>query len=52
MGVPLTSSVVIYIVFGNALPGMLFGALFWRKGLEAAIIAHALAHAISVAVGV
>ncbi|MEO7254830.1 MAG: CPBP family glutamic-type intramembrane protease [Casimicrobium sp.] len=52
MGVPLTASVVTYIVFGNSLPGMLFGALFWRKGLEAAIIAHALAHAISVAMGV
>ena len=51
MGVPLTAPVVAYIIFGNAVPGMLFGALFWRKGLEAAIIAHALAHAISVAAG-
>ena len=52
MGVPLTGPVVAYIIFGNAIPGMLFGALFWLKGLEAAIIAHALAHAISVAAGV
>ena len=52
MGVPLTAPVVAYIIFGNAVPGMLFGALFWRKGLEAAIIAHALAHAISVAAGI
>ena len=52
MGVPLTAPVVAYIVFGNAAPGMLFGALFWRKGLEASIIAHALAHALSVAMGV
>ena len=51
MGVPLTAPVLAYIIFGNAVPGMLFGALFWRKGLEAAIIAHALAHAISVAAG-
>ncbi len=48
MGVPLTAPVIAYIIFGNAVPGMLFGALFWRKGLEAAIIAHALAHAISI----
>ncbi len=52
MGVPLTAPVVAYIIFGNAIPGMLFGALFWRKGLEASIIAHALAHAVSVAAGV
>ena len=52
MGVPLSASVVTYIVLGNAVPGMLFGVLFWRKGLEASIIAHALAHAISVAIGV
>ncbi len=51
MGVPLTASVVTYIILGNAVPGMLFGALFWRKGLEASIIAHALAHAISGAIG-
>lgn len=52
MGVPLTAPVVVYIIFGNAVPGMLFGALFWRRGLEASIIAHALAHAISVAAGI
>jgi hypothetical protein len=28
----------------NFLPGMLFGWLFWRRGLEAAMIAHAAAH--------
>lgn len=28
----------------NFIPGMLFGWLFWRRGLEAAMMAHALAH--------
>lgn len=31
----------------NFLPGMLFGWLYWRRGLEAAMIAHALAHLLS-----
>ena len=34
---------------GNFIPGMLFGWLYWRRGLEAAIIAHALAHLLSTA---
>lgn len=35
------------VIAGNAVPGLLFGWLFWRKGLEAAMLAHALAHLIS-----
>lgn len=35
---------VLMVIVGNALPGLLFGWLFWRRGLEAAMIAHALAH--------
>jgi hypothetical protein len=31
----------------NFIPGMVFGWLFWRRGLEAAIVAHALAHLFS-----
>ena len=34
---------------GNFIPGMLFGWLYWRRGLEAAMIAHALAHLLSTA---
>jgi hypothetical protein len=30
---------------------VLFGYLFWRYGLEAAMIAHAMAHLVSYAVG-
>jgi hypothetical protein len=52
MGVSLTAPVVTYIIIGNTLPGVLFGFLYWRNGLEAAILAHALAHAVAVLFGV
>ena len=45
MGVDLNGSVALYIIAGNAVPGILFGWLYWRWGLEAAILAHALSHA-------
>ena len=48
MGASLTPSVVSYVVVGNAVPGVLFGILYWRYGLEAAILAHALGHFVSV----
>jgi hypothetical protein len=35
------------VIAGNAVPGLLFGWLYWRRGLEAAMIAHALAHALT-----
>lgn len=35
------------VLLGNALPGILFGWLFWRVGIEAAILAHMLTHLIS-----
>ncbi len=37
-------AMVVMVLAGNAIPGLLFGWLFARHGLEAAIIAHALAH--------
>lgn len=40
---------LLMVLAGNAVPGILFGWLFWRRGLEAAMIAHALAHLFSVA---
>ncbi len=51
MGASFTAPVVTYIIVGNAVPGMLFGYLYWLSGLEAAILAHALAHAVAVLVG-
>jgi membrane protease YdiL (CAAX protease family) len=47
MGIELTGPVIAYIVVGNTLPGALFGVLYWRRGIEAAMIAHALGHVIS-----
>ena len=40
---------VMLVVGANALIGMVFGWLFMRRGLEAAMIAHALAHVIALA---
>lgn len=40
------ASVVLAVIAGNAVPGVLFGLLFWRRGLEAAMIAHATGHAV------
>ena len=45
MGVELDGSVVMFIIVGNAVPGVLYGWLYWRWGLEAAVMAHALSHA-------
>lgn len=43
----LTTPVVVYIIGANAGFGCLFGYLYWRHGLEAAMIAHATAHVAS-----
>ena len=40
----LTPLVTIWVVGVNALFGVLFGFLYWRYGLESAMLAHALAH--------
>ena len=41
------SWLVAAVLLGNTIPGILFGWLFWRNGIEAAILAHMLAHLIS-----
>lgn len=48
MGASLTTPVITYIVVGNTVPGLLFGYLYWRRGLEASMIAHALAHVVNI----
>ncbi len=45
-------SLLVAVLAGNTLPGLLFGLLYWRRGLEAAMIAHALAHALAALVTV
>ncbi len=41
--VPLTTIVIVRTVLLNALPGMVFGALYRRFGIEHAMLAHACA---------
>ncbi len=43
----LTPPVVLFVLAGNTAFGMLAGALYARRGLEAAIVAHVLAHLLS-----
>jgi membrane protease YdiL (CAAX protease family) len=42
--VPLTPVIVLRTVVLNAVGGLLFGWLFWRRSLEAAMLAHASAN--------
>ncbi len=37
-----------YILIGNTIGGLVFGWLYWKKGLESAFIAHIFAHVIMV----
>jgi membrane protease YdiL (CAAX protease family) len=39
--------VVFFVVGVNAAFGLLFGWLYWRRGLESAMIAHAMTHLVS-----
>ena len=41
---PLTTALVIRTVLLNAIAGVAFGYLFWKRNLEAAMIAHGAAH--------
>jgi hypothetical protein len=47
----LSADIVVFVVVANAAFGVLFGYLFWRYGLEAAMIAHGAAHAVSFLAG-
>lgn len=46
----LTPDVVAFVVLGNALGGIAYGWLFWRRGLEAAMAGHAATHVVFVGV--
>jgi membrane protease YdiL (CAAX protease family) len=37
-----------YIIIGNTIGGLIFGWLYWKKGLESAFLAHIFAHVIMV----
>ena len=45
----LTLPLVIYVISANSLFGVIAGYLYWRRGLEAAMIAHMFAHVVLVA---
>jgi len=46
MAVNFTVAIVGYIVVANGLFGLIAGYLYWKRGLEAAIIAHMLTHVV------
>jgi membrane protease YdiL (CAAX protease family) len=39
----LTGPLVAYVLLGNGIPGVVWGWLYWRKGLIAAMASHAVA---------
>lgn len=47
----LTTPVIAYVIIGNAAFGILAGYLFWRFGLECAIVAHSVTHLVAAALG-
>jgi membrane protease YdiL (CAAX protease family) len=46
LAVDFTVVIVGYIVVANSLFGFIAGYLYWKRGLEAAIIAHMLTHVV------
>jgi membrane protease YdiL (CAAX protease family) len=44
----LTASIIFYVVIANSVFGLIAGYLYWKKGLESAIIAHMMAHVVIV----
>ena len=42
----LTTIIIFYTIFGNFIPGLIFGYLYYKNGLEVAMIAHIGTHII------
>jgi membrane protease YdiL (CAAX protease family) len=42
-----TASLMVYVIVGNSVFGVMAGYLFWRYGLESAILAHMSAHVLN-----
>jgi len=40
--------ILSYVLIGNTIGGLIFGWLYWKKGLESAFIAHMLIHVVLV----
>jgi membrane protease YdiL (CAAX protease family) len=47
----LTPWTLAWVIGANTSFGLLFGWLFWRRGLESAIVAHAMTHLVSYLAG-
>ena len=45
----LTLPIVIYVISANSLFGVVAGFLYWRRGLEGAMVAHMFAHVVLIA---
>jgi hypothetical protein len=43
-----SASLFAYVMLGNTIGGLIFGWLYWKKGLEAAMLAHIMAHVVMV----
>jgi membrane protease YdiL (CAAX protease family) len=43
------AELIALVVGANSVPGLIFGWLFWRRGLESAMMAHGLAHLVAAA---
>jgi CAAX prenyl protease-like protein len=41
-----TFALTLFVIVGNSAFGLIAGYLYWKKGLESAMIAHALAHVV------
>lgn len=46
LNVGFTASLVLYIILANSVFGLIAGYLYWKYGLEAAMIAHVLCHVV------
>lgn len=44
-----TIALVSFVIAGNSVFGLVAGFLYWKKGLESAMLAHALAHVVLLA---
>jgi Type II CAAX prenyl endopeptidase Rce1-like len=42
----LTLGLILFVIVANSAFGLIAGYLYWKKGLESAIIAHALTHVV------
>ena len=43
-----SQAVIWYVILTNSLGGIVFGWLYWRRGLEMAMLAHILTHVVLV----